>query len=68
MSDTITLRSKAETINDITFDITIPKDKFNELCRKYGTHGFGWYFVGRKGDKRIKYFDDEKQSWNYTTL
>ncbi|MGC9384215.1 MAG: hypothetical protein ACP5D6_06420 [Kosmotogaceae bacterium] len=37
---------------------TITKKKYKELCLKYGTYGFSWYFT----EYGIKYFDGE---WHY---
>lgn len=37
---------------------TVSRKKYEELCAKYGTYGFSWYYT----EYGIKYFDGE---WHY---
>jgi len=58
----VVIETRWENINDITYKFEIEDGDFKRLCRKYGIYGIDWYFVSLN---TIKYFDDERQCWDY---
>ena len=59
----VVVETKWESINDKTYTIEVDDKELKKLCKKYGIYGIDWYFIDTN---TIKYFDDERQCWDYT--
>lgn len=42
-------------------EVILARPMYEELCRRFGTYSFGWYFI--YPDLTVKYFDYKHNEW-----